>query len=198
MCAASTLSKSSGGCCSWLPCFVTSRCVWQAADWHAFLLARNHLSTLAAACGARRSACLTAHCCMSPRHTSLVPLIACAVPRRPHPAAAAAAAPLLMLLPHRSHCCCRSAHTAAAAPFTLRRRWDAKTLTNIALWAGLFPYAIYRGCIAEVRLGCPGREHACVPSSCWLEARASQRCKAPVPYPWRLCRTPLAAASQFI
>lgn len=28
-------------------------------------------------------------------------------------------------------------------------RWDAKTLTNIALWAGLFPYAIYRGCIAE-------------------------------------------------
>ena len=160
------------------------------------------------------------HC---PLLYATTPHPACAVPRRPHPAAAAAAGPLLMLLvlPLRSccccccsccccccptpqvahfscYCCCRSAHIAAAAPLPLRCRWDAKTLTNIALWAGLFPYAIYRGCIAEVRLGCPGREHACVPSSCWLEARASQRCKAPVPYPWRLCRTPLAAASQFI
>lgn len=41
---------------------------------------------------------------------------------------------------------------AAAAFHSLFRRWDARTLTNIAVWAGLVPYAVYMGCVAEVRL----------------------------------------------
>lgn len=35
---------------------------------------------------------------------------------------------------------------------SLCRRWDAKTLTNIGLWAFVVPFAIYQGCIGEVRM----------------------------------------------
>lgn len=31
-----------------------------------------------------------------------------------------------------------------AAPWLLHRRWDAKTLANIALFVGVVPYLIYK------------------------------------------------------